>query len=251
MGRILTVVLMCVATIVVVGCERGEPDLKEAHAQAPAESATLEAAAVKDYVAALDEEARQALLGELGCAPQAAAAPERRTGVVERQGQPLTLLGPDLEVGDPAPAFTLVDTAMQPIHSADLAGELVVLSVVPSLDTPVCEIQTGTLLSRYDAMPPGTRLITVSRDLPFAQRRFLEHKQESMPIPEGSRVASDYRDGDFGRSWGLLVDESGLLARSLWVIGKDGTILYRQIVRDQATEPDYDALLEALAGLEQ
>lgn len=179
-------------------------------------------------------------------APAASDALPRRTGVVARGSSPLTLIGPELNVGDLAPPWELVDTAMKPFASRALAGELVVINVVPSLDTPVCEIQTGTLLSRLAEMPEGTRLVTISRDLPFAQRRFLEHKRESMPIPDHAVVLSDFRDATFGRTWGILVDESGLLARSVWVIGRDGRIAYRELVRDQSQEPDYDALIEAL-----
>lgn len=173
--------------------------------------------------------------------PRAAAALAERTGVIARGDKPLTLLGPDLQVGDTAPDFELTGPDMSPIRSADLRGKVVVLSVVPSLDTPVCEKQTGNLASREKSLPQGAVLLTVSRDLPFAQRRFLETSKLEC------KLASDYREASFGTAWGLLVKESRLLARSVWVIDRQGKIAYREIVADQTREPSYDPAMEAAA----
>lgn len=172
-------------------------------------------------------------------APSAPAQLPERAGVVERKGEPRTLVGRELKVGDVAPAFDLIDPQQKRVHSKDLAGKVVLLSVVPSIDTPVCEAQTGHLVSEQPNLPEDVTLLTVSRDLPFAQRRFLAENGFE------TRMASDFDAASFGRAWGLYIKETGVLARSLWVIGKDGKIAYRQIVREQSTEPDYAPALSA------
>lgn len=172
--------------------------------------------------------------------PGEPAPPPERSDLISRDGQPLTLVGATPEVGDKAPPFDLTGTDMKPISSAEYAGKLLVLSVVPSIDTPVCEVQTHAIDGARAKVPEGTALLTVSRDLPFAQRRF--HQDAVMH----TTIASDYKGGSFGRAWGLEVKETGLLARSVWVIGADGVIEYRELVADQATEPDYDKLLAAV-----
>jgi len=115
-----------------------------------------------------------------------------------------------------------------------------VLSVVPSIDTRVCEAQTHKVSDSIAQMPPGVEVFTISRDLPFAQTRF---KEEAMAK---TQFGSDFREREFGAKFGLDIKETGLLARSVWVIGKDGKITYREIVSNQSTEPNYDALLDAV-----
>jgi thiol peroxidase len=129
------------------------------------------------------------------------------------------------------------------VKLAALKGKIVVLSVVPSIDTHVCETQTHKVNAAIDQMPAGTEVFTVSRDLPFAQTRFSEEAQTKI------KMVSDYHGGGFGRAFGVEVKESGLLARSIWVIGSDGKIAYRQLVDDQGTEPDYDAMVAAVKKL--
>jgi thioredoxin-dependent peroxiredoxin len=163
-------------------------------------------------------------------------------GTIHRGDKPLTLLGPTLDVGDAAPDVTVVDGKLEPVKLAALKGKIVVLSVVPSIDTHVCETQTHKVDAMIDQMP-GTEVFTVSRDLPFAQTRFSEEAQTKI------KMVSDYHGGGFGRAFGVEVKESGLLARSIWVIGSDGKIAYRQLVDDQGTEPDYDAMVAAVKKL--
>ncbi len=160
--------------------------------------------------------------------------------IIKRGDQQLTLLGPTLTVGDAAPDVTIADTKLAPVKLGSLKGKLVVLSVVPSIDTHVCESQTHHVSGLVEQMPPGTEVYTISRDLPFAQGRFLEEAQTK------TKFGSDYHGGAFGRAFGIEVKESGLLARSLWVIGADGKIAYRELVADQGQEPDYDALMAAV-----
>lgn len=167
------------------------------------------------------------------------ARPER-TDVIRRGDKPLTLLGPTLDVGDAMPDVTLANDKLEAIHLAELKGKVIVLSVVPSIDTRVCESQTHKVSDSIAAMPPGTEVFTVSRDLPYAQTRFAEEARTL------TKMASDYRERDFGRAFGLDIKETGLLARSMWVVGKDGKIAYRQIVENQGSEPDYDAMMAAV-----
>jgi thioredoxin-dependent peroxiredoxin len=162
------------------------------------------------------------------------------TTKIRRGDKPLTLLGPTLDVGAMAPDVTVFDGDLKPVKLSSLKGKTVVLSVVPSIDTHVCESQTHHVSGAIDQMPAGVEVFTVSRDLPFAQTRFKEEAQTK------TKMVSDYHGGEFGRLFGLEVQESGLLARSLWVIGPDGKIAYRQLVEDQGTEPEYDSMIAAV-----
>jgi thiol peroxidase len=110
---------------------------------------------------------------------------------------------------------------------------------VPSIDTRVCEIQTHRVSDSIPELPEGVEVFTVSRDLPYAQTRFKEEAQSK------TRFGSDFRERDFGRGFGLDGKETGLLARSLWVVGKDGKITYRELVANQGNEPDYAAMIVA------
>jgi thiol peroxidase len=161
-------------------------------------------------------------------------------GMVRRGGQPLTLLGPTLDVGAPMPDVTLADGKLDPIKLASFRGKVLVLSVVPSIDTVVCENQTHKMSAAIDQMPKGVQVFTISRDLPFAQTRFA---QEAVIK---TTMASDYHGGEFGRAFGLEVKETGLLGRSVWIVGTDGKIAYRQIVAEQGQEPDYDEVMAAV-----
>jgi thiol peroxidase len=172
-------------------------------------------------------------------APAAPPPPPERSDVINRGGAPLTLVGKTLEVGDAFPAITLADAKLAPVDLAQYKGKVLVLSVVPSIDTKVCESQTHHVNDAADLMPKGTQVFTVSRDLPFAQSRF--HDEAIIRHD----LLSDYKGGDLGKKMGLEVKESGLLARSVWVIGTDGNVAYREIVADQGTEPNYDALVAA------
>ena len=166
-------------------------------------------------------------------------APPKRTDVIGRAGTPLTLVGKTLDVGDAMPDVTVADAKLAPISLAGFKGKLVVLSVVPSIDTRVCESQTHHVSDAIARLPPGTVVMTVSRDLPFAQERFAEEAHTQ------TLFGSDYKGGAFGKAFGLEVEETGLLARSVWVIGPDGKIVYRELVADQSTEPDLEPMIAA------
>jgi thiol peroxidase len=155
---------------------------------------------------------------------------------------PVTLLGPEtpVDVGDPAPDFRVVDGAFQPVTLEDVKGRVVLISAVPSLDTGVCSAQTKRFNEEAARLPDDVSVLTISMDLPFAQKRFCDAEKV-----DRIRVLSDHVWRSFGLSYGVLIKDMGLLARSVWVIGKDGRIAYRQIVSEVTEHPDYDAALAA------
>jgi len=162
-----------------------------------------------------------------------------RTGVITFKGNGMTLVGPELKLGDPAPNFTVVDGALKPVQLSDFKGQVVVISVVPSLDTPVCELQTKRF--NEEASKLNAKVLTVSLDLPFAQKRFCS----AFKI-ENVLTLSDYKDRSFGQAFGVLIKELALLTRSVFVIDKAGKIAYQEIVKEVTEQPNYDkALAEA------
>ena len=183
------------------------------------------------------------LIAPLAACSNPHAQPVReRTGEVALRGKPLTLLGDAVEVGDTAPDFMAVARDMSPQHLSDYAGKTVILSVVPSVDTKVCAIQTRTFNQKAAALGKDIVILTVSKDLPMAQSRFCAAEGIEQVV-----MLSDYR-GNFGATWGLEIKESGLLARAIYVIDPSGKVVYRQIVPELTHEPDYDAALKAAAG---
>ncbi len=188
---------------------------------------------VVEYLRAQPATAREALV-------HTAEARTERTDLIHKGATALTLVGPTLDVGAELPDVAVADGKLADVKLASLRGKIIVLSVVPSIDTHVCEVQTHKVSAAIDQMPAGTEVFTVSRDLPFAQTRFTEEAMTK------TKMGSDFRGGAFGRAFGVEVKESGLLARSIWVIGRDGRIAYRELVDDQGTEPDYDAMIAAV-----
>ena len=163
-------------------------------------------------------------------------------GAAVEDGQSLTVVGPVLAPGQPAPDFTLDHfdgSAMSAISLRDLAGSVVVLNVVNSVDTPVCDVQTR----RVDGLFPGAQVLTVSMDLPFALARWTAAAGVTHP------AVSSHRSEDFGRNYGVLIKEWRELQRSLFVIGADGRLVHTQYVPDQNHEPDYDAAVSAVNQL--
>ncbi len=199
------------------------------------------------YLSKADPAAQRTILDRAGVAPvqKAEASPPERTDLVGRGGRPLTLVGKQPEVGDVAPDAVLKGDGLAAVKLSDFRGKNLIVSVVPSIDTRVCELQTHRMTDQEASLPPNTALITVSRDLPFAQSRFVEDAQIK------TTIASDYDGGEFGKTWGLEVKETGLLARSVWVLDAEGKVVYRELVADQGSEPNYDAAFAAVAELAQ
>src|SRR5579872_2453133 len=159
------------------------------------------------------------------------------------KGQPVTLEGPEVNVGDAAPDFTVIETDMSPVTLDDVTDhgkKNALLIVVPSLDTGVCSLESQKFNTRIGELPPDVTAFVVSRDLPFAQARWAKDQGDVK-----LRMLSDYRDHTFGPAYGVLVKELGLLARSIFIVGKDKTIKYRQIVPEIGQEPDYEDVIAA------
>lgn len=170
-----------------------------------------------------------------------------RHGAVTFQGGPLTLVGEELKVGSPAPDFDLVafeSGGLTHIRKADLLGKPAIISVVPSLDTPVCQVQTKTFNAKLSALGDRISALTVSLDLPFAMSRFCG--AESI---RSMRSGSDYMDRSFGTHWGVLIDELKILARAVFVLDSKGIVRYAQVVKEVASEPDYDAAIKAVEAV--
>jgi len=166
---------------------------------------------------------------------------QERTGVVTLQGNPLTLLGPDLKEGNAAPEFRVVDAAFAEVKLSDFRGKTVLVSAVPSLDTPVCSLQTKRFNEEAERLPEAVVVLTISQDLPFAQARFCGAENIRK-----IKVLSDHVHREFGLRFGVLIKENALLARSVWIISPNGRITYRQIVSELTDEPDYAAALAAV-----
>ena len=167
-----------------------------------------------------------------------------RHGAVTFKGNPLTLVGEEVKVGSAAPDFDLTSYGsggMQHIRKADILGKPTIISVVPSLDTPVCQVQTKTFNKRLAALGDRINALTVSLDLPFAMNRFCGAEDI-----KAMKSGSDYMDRSFGTHWGVLIDELKILARAVFVLDSKGVVQYAQVVKEVAEEPNYDAALAAL-----
>ncbi|MBP7055615.1 MAG: thiol peroxidase [Candidatus Omnitrophica bacterium] len=158
-------------------------------------------------------------------------------------GNKLTLLGKEVKVGDKAPDFTATSQDMKDVKLSDFKGKIKVISSFPSLDTPVCDLQVKEFNKRSVAFSPDVIVIGISKDLPFAQKRFCsEHGIKNV-------VVSDYKTSSFGMNYGLLIDELKLLARAVIIIDKNDVVRYIQVVPELATPPDYDTALKTLSSL--
>jgi thiol peroxidase len=167
-----------------------------------------------------------------------------KKGVITFKGGPLTLVGPELKVGQKAPDAVLTANDLSAVQISSFAGKIVVLSCVPSLDTPVCDIQTRKFNEKAGQMGGEVVVLTVSMDLPFAQKRWC-----GAAGVECVKTLSDYKGAQFASAYGLLIKELHLVARAVIVLDKQQVIRYIQIVPEVTTEPDYDAVLQAVKGL--
>lgn len=166
-----------------------------------------------------------------------------RAAAVTLKGNPFTLLGPRLSAGDQAPDFEVVDTSMKTVRLADTDGTVRIFSVVPSLDTPVCDSQTRRF-NKEAAQLGDARIYTVSMDLPFAQSRWCSAAGIDHLV-----MLSDHRSGSFGRNYGTLIKELRLNSRAIFVVDGNNTIRYVEYVPEVGDHPDYEAALEAAQGL--
>ena len=169
---------------------------------------------------------------------------QERSGVITFQGNPLTLLGAELKVGDSAPDATLLSNDLSPIQLSSYKGKVCVISVVPSLDTPVCDMQTRKFNEEAGTLGDNVAILTMSMDLPFAQARWCGAAGVDRVI-----TLSDYKDLSFGSAYGLVIKELRLLTRAVLVVDKSGTVQYIQIVDEVTQEPDYQAVLDKVSTL--
>lgn len=169
---------------------------------------------------------------------------QERKGIVKFKDQPMTLLGPELKVGDDAPDVTLVNTDLEEVPLGQYKGKVVILSVVPSLDTGVCSTQTKTFNDKAAQLSDDIEIVTVSMDLPFAQARWCGAENADRVTP-----LSDYKTHEFGQAYGVRIKELGLLTRSIFVVDQAGNVQYIQIVEEITDEPDYAEALAAAKAL--
>ncbi|MCX7794283.1 MAG: thiol peroxidase [Thermodesulfovibrionales bacterium] len=162
-----------------------------------------------------------------------------RSGLVTIHGNPLTLIGPVLNVGDKAPDFSVLDKDLKEVRLSDFAGKIKIISVTPSLDTPVCDMQARRFNEEAARLPEDVVVLNISMDLPFAISRFC-----TTAGIDKVKAYSDHRDASFGNAYGVLIKELRLLARSIFVIDKNDRIIYIEIVPEITNQPDYDKAIE-------
>ncbi len=174
------------------------------------------------------------------------AAEKERPGLVTAKGQPLTLLGNEVKVGDPAPNFQVLDNTMQPSTLESYRGKIKIITSVPSLDTPVCNMETRRFNQEADQLPQNVAILTISMDLPFAQARWC-----AAAGIEKVKTFSDYREHSFGKAYGVLIKERKLLARAVFVVDDQDVVRYVELVPEITQEPDYDRILNFVRALSQ
>lgn len=165
---------------------------------------------------------------------------KERKGIVTLKGNPVTLVGPELKVGDKAPNFEVVAGDLSPVTLEAFKGKKVLFSVVPSLDTPVCDSQTRRF-NEEAAQLPGVEIVTISADLPFAQKRWC-----GAASVDRIKALSDHRYTSFGKSYGVLIKELRILARAIFLVDSRGILRHVEIVKEIANHPDYEAARAAV-----
>jgi thiol peroxidase len=165
-----------------------------------------------------------------------------RPGATTLRGNPLTVLGPALKPGDKAPDFKAVDDSLKDVNLAGTGSGVRIFSVVPSLDTPVCDAQTKRFNEEAGKLP-DVKIYTISMDLPFAQKRWcgafgVDHV----------KMVSDHRDGSFGQAYGTLIKDLRIMSRAIFVLDKNNVIRHAEYVKEVAEHPDYEAALSAARG---
>lgn len=167
-----------------------------------------------------------------------------RPGIITMKGNPLTLVGQEVHGGELAPDFEVVANDLSPFKFSSLHGKVAIISAVPSLDTPVCNIQTRWFNDEAAKLGPNVEILTISMDLPFAQKRWC-----GAAGVDRVKTYSDHRDAAFGMAYGVLIKELRLLARAVFVVDQGGVLRYVQLVKELANEPNYDEVLQAVGKL--
>ncbi len=169
---------------------------------------------------------------------------KERSGVITFKGGPLTLVGDEVSVGQKAPDFTVLANDLSPVQLSSFPGKVVVISAVPSLDTPTCDAETRRFNEEATKLSDDVKVLTISMDLPFAQARWCGAAGVS-----NVQTLSDHRDASFGTAYGVLIKELRLLTRAIFVVDREGTIQYIQLVEEISNEPDYGEVVDAVKKL--
>ena len=167
-----------------------------------------------------------------------------RKNIVKAHGNPVTLMGAEIKVGDKAPDFTVLDGNLKEIRLKDYDGKIKLVSVTPSLDTPVCDMQARRFNQEAGKLPDSVAVLNISMDLPFAISRFC-----TTAGIDKVKAYSDHRDASFGTAYGVLIKELRLLARSIFIIDRNNVIRYIEIVPELTDPPDYDRALKEVNKL--
>jgi len=168
---------------------------------------------------------------------------EERNNIVTMRGNPITLLGKELKPGDTAPDAELVSNNLSPVKLSSYKGKVCIISSVPSLDTPVCDMETRRFNTEAGKLD-NVAIITISTDLPFAQKRWCGTAGVDRVV-----TLSDHRKTEFGQAYGVLIKDIRLLARAVFVVDKKGIVKYVQTVKEIGEEPDYNAVIDAVKKL--
>jgi thiol peroxidase len=166
---------------------------------------------------------------------------KERTGIITMKGNPLTLSGNEVNVGERAPDFIALDPNLTPIKFSSYQNKICVISSVPSLDTPVCDMETRKFNEEASKLGDKIQILTISMDLPFAQKRWCGAAGVSK-----IQTLSDHRDAQFGLAYGVLIKELRLLARAVFLVDQKGILRYIQLVKDITSEPNYEEIWSAL-----
>ena len=170
---------------------------------------------------------------------------KERTGIITMKGNPLTLLGNEVNLGERAPDFIALDPNLTPIKLSSYRDKVCVISSVPSLDTPVCDTETRKFNEEAGKLGNKIQILTISMDLPFAQKRWCGAAGISK-----IQTLSDHRDAQFGLAYGVLIKELRLLARAVFLVDQKGDLRYTQLVKEITNEPNYEEIWSELKKLQ-
>jgi len=165
---------------------------------------------------------------------------EERKGAVTMRGNPMTLVGPEIKPGQKAPGFTAVGKGLAQVALDQFKGKVKIISAVPSVDTPVCDMETRRFNEEASKLPGDVQIVTISMDLPFAQARWC-----GATGVDKVTMLSDYQRGEFGEKYGAMIKELHLLARAVFVVDKNDNVTHVEYFKEVANQPNYDAVLEA------
>jgi thioredoxin-dependent peroxiredoxin len=165
---------------------------------------------------------------------------QERTGEVTLKGNPITLLGPRIEANEDAPDFTVQKDLMNAVSLSDTEGKVRILLSVPSLDTPVCSLETKRFNEEAGALGDGVVVQVISIDTPFAMNRWCGAEGVT-----NVQALSDFKNRDFGKKYGVEIKDLGIYARAAFVVDRQGVVVYSEYVPEIAQEPNYEAILDA------